>query len=255
MTHKLLKVIWRLDFDPSFDFLDRRGSVLKALIATEKGFFTDIGEGSISNSFVAKTSVPANGVDSLGISVELQSLNGHFDWPSGIQLDALRSQPEFEKMNKICSALLRIYNVERFARAGIRFTCVVATPTGQLANKRSPLDRFAEGGLATAFKKDFGEVGDIGLVLEGKTKEDINYKFQFGPYLAKNVQQYVPGIKADNLKLLSDNDIFIDMDFSEVNISSVEQSLYRWSSTKVEAALSFVGLCQELDQAARRGTA
>ena len=96
-------------------------------------------------------------------------------------------------------------------------------------------------GLQTTATSTMGPISDIGLVLEGVTPDKIGYKVLFGPYDEKNVLMSLRiRPSADDLKILSEADLFFDLDLFELNFSFSEHSLFRWGETKIERAVDFV---------------
>ncbi len=244
--HQLLKMFWRWDFEPSYAYLDRRGSALRALNKSAPTLFAEVGEGVMPNSFVARNdSHPAKFSGQL--SAELNSINGSFEWPVGTKLETLASSKHVRDLDRVLKDLWDVYALDRFARAGIRFVCISSKTSEAFSMQRSPLAKFATQNFAAKFRSRFGEASDIGLTIEGSTDAEVKYRIQFGPYAEKNVKQNVPNVEPEVLRSYSEYDLFIDMDFYENGISSTEQSLIKWSSTKIQMAIGFLELCSQIE--------
>jgi hypothetical protein len=179
---QIIKMIWRLDFQVSYAYLDKRGSALNAMTNTVPNFWDTIGDGSVHLSYVGTTTKP--GVARC-ISAEPSSLNGDLEWRAGTALDRFLNDESFRGTDKIIRELVRVFDVRTVARAGLRMFCLSRYADGRRGRERmlALLDK----GLETTASAALGPISDVGFVLEGTTPDKIGYKVTFGPYDEKNV--------------------------------------------------------------------
>jgi hypothetical protein len=240
---RAIRLIWRLDFEVSFSYLDRRGAALNALINTVEGFWDQVGEGKIPISYAGSAIEPHT---YRTISLEPTCLNGSMEWPEGIPLDRLFDDAVFRNVDRIVRAVLKLGEIRVMTRAGVRIFCV---ENFEKKTDQSALERI--GGLIDldfqqATVEAMGEVDDFAMIVEGKTPDGLGYRTQFGPYAAKNPQMvFVHSWTSDLTEALDKSDLFFDIDLFENNISFSEHSLYRWASTKIAKAREFVDVCSK----------
>jgi|SRR6516165_6947320 hypothetical protein len=234
-----IKLIWRLDYDVSYAYLDRRGSAL-ATLNVEANLWEKVGEGAVSMSFVARTE---NEGHMRNISVEPTCLNGAIEWRQGTELKKVLEDRSFRGTNRVVEELAKVCEIRMLKRAGIRFFCVDRYADG----KAGGVDRFSAL-IDQRYLKDvggtLGKLEDLAFVFEGVTSDKISYRAHFGPFAKKNVEQVLEAKPSDDLKALGEQDLFFDIDLFETNISFVEHSLFRWAKTKVEKADAFIAKCR-----------
>lgn len=234
---RVLKIIWRLDFPASYAYIDKRGSALRLLTQTVEDFWDEAGEGAEHMSFVGR-STKGGGLRTLSIAPT--NMNGALEWPDSIELDRVTEHEGFRGSNSIVKELLKLFEIKKVVRAGIRCFCLTNFSDG----KRDAHTRFTkhlgEANVSSA-RATLGGINDLALILEGQTDDKINYRAQFGPYENKNaiaVLEKKPDEK--QLELLSTNDLFFDIDLYEKDISFFELNLYRWAQTKIAKADGFI---------------
>ena len=115
---QLIRVIWRLDYNVSYAYLDSPGTVLRILAETVPGFVPNLSEGIGNHSFVAERK--GNG-EYTTISTEPASLIGSMEWAEGVELSRVLAHDNFRNCEKIAKALLHHFQVKLVNRAGIRF--------------------------------------------------------------------------------------------------------------------------------------
>src|SRR3972149_6273359 len=118
---QVIKIIWRLDYETSFAYLDKRGSALSVLGKTEPNFWDSIGDGSANLSFAARARRERR---HRTFSLEPTSMNGAVEWPSGTDLSRALQDDSFRGVDKIIRDLIKISEVKVMQRAGIRLFCV-----------------------------------------------------------------------------------------------------------------------------------
>jgi len=237
MAHaQIIKVIWRLDFNVSYTYLDKRGSALNALSNTVPNFWEIVGDGTVHLSYVGSTT--KNDINRT-ISLEPTSLNGDIEWLAGTALDRFLSDESFRGIDRIVRELLKVCEIRSLGRAGLRLFCVSRFADGKRERERTLV--LLDKNIKTVANESLGPINDVGFILEGNTADRIGYKVTFGPFDQKNVLMSLRAKpSADNLKLLNEADLFFDVDLFESNFSFAEHSLFRWSQTKVERAIDFI---------------
>ena len=236
---RIVKLIWRLDYDVSYAYLDKRGSALNALANTVEGFWDTVGDGAIYMSFAARASRDSR---VRVLSLEHNSTNGSIEWTTGTELNRALQDDSFHGIRRIVREVFKVGDIRVLRRAGIRLFCI-----GNYADGRRGRDRVINL-LDEKHRKNtaeiLGPIDDMAIILEGKTEDKINYRVTYGPYDKKNIEQTLE-IKptAAEYELLGEPDLFFDIDLYETNFTFVEHSLHKWAETKVAKAIDFIALC------------
>jgi tetratricopeptide (TPR) repeat protein len=64
---QIIKLIWRLDFDVSYAYLDKRGSALNAMSNTVPNFWDTVGDGTVHSSYVG-TATKSGALGNIGFA-------------------------------------------------------------------------------------------------------------------------------------------------------------------------------------------
>jgi hypothetical protein len=237
---RVIRLLWRLDFDVSYPYLDKRGSALKALTDTVEGFWTTVGPGTLPMSFVGEK-LEAD-VSHTAFSWEMSNLNGSIEWPIGVEMDRLFESPLAKSSDRIVREALKLAEVRFLNRAGIRVFCVE-----KFAKAKGPAVDNVTGLVAAQFReglaKTLGKIDDFAMIYEGTSEDGLGYRAQFGPYFPKNPGMVFVRKWGELTKPLDTNHLFFDIDIFETKFSFTEHSLFRWGSTKVSKAASFIEFC------------
>ncbi len=238
---KVIRLIWRLDFEVSYAYLDRRGSALKILAETNKGFWDNCGPGRVPLSFAAEKLEEDQSFTMF--SWEMTNLNGSTEWPTGLEMSRLFESPIMRGIDRIVRDALKLGEVRVLSRAGVR---LFGTEKFAKPSERSAMERV--GRLTNAQFKDgltatVGPPKDVAFIYEGADADGLGYRVQFGPYDPKNPTMMFLRPWGTLPEALDENDLFFDIDIYEQNFSFLEHSLFRWASTKVSKAASFVEFC------------
>jgi hypothetical protein len=247
---RVIRLYWRLDYTPSYSYLDKRGSALRALSDTVKDFWSSVGIGSnVPLSFVAQH------LSSTGqryLSLEPASMNGSIEWAGGIEIDDVLASEVFRQTNKIVQELLKICDVRVMARAGVRLVCLAKFADGRRDSFKR-VSKILNLEFYQQTESVLGAVNDLAIILEGTTRDNLGYRATFGPYASKNVDLALQlKLEPQQYEQLNENDLFFDIDLFENNISFIEHSLFRWSNTKVAKIAEFIALYEKAAIAAVR---
>jgi hypothetical protein len=238
---RVIRLLWRLDFDVSYPYLDKRGSALRILTSTVEDFWTNVAPGTLPLSFVAEKLEEDKSHTSL--SWEMTDLNGSIEWPTGVEVDGVFESPLVRTTDRIAREALKLAEVRVLRRAGVRIFCVERFAPEK---KRPALESMAQL-VAPQFReglaKTLGSTEDVAFVYEGTSEDGLGFRAQFGPYAEKNPGMVFLRKWGELVKPLHTNDLFFDIDIFETNFSFAEHSLYRWASTKVAKAASFIEFC------------
>jgi hypothetical protein len=98
---QIVRLVWRLDYEVSYSYLDNRGAALKALKDTIEKFWKVVGDGTVNLSFAGTTD--EDGVFRR-ISLEPTSLNGGIEWRSGTALEGVLRDESFRGTDKVVLA-------------------------------------------------------------------------------------------------------------------------------------------------------
>lgn len=238
---KVIKILWRLDFSASYAYLDRRGSALQVLTDTVEEFWTNVGPGRIPLSYAADKL--EDGLSHTAFSWEITSLNGSTEWPIGVELSRAFETPVLRSVDRIIKEALKLSDIKVVSRAGIRLFCVenFASKSDEPIVKR--FDRLIDNSFATGLAKTIGTPNDVAFIYEGADADGLSYRAQFGPYAAKNPKTTFLADWKELPSALDKSDLFFDIDIYQQNFSFSEHAFYRWASTKVQKAASFIEFC------------
>jgi hypothetical protein len=223
---QLIRVIWRLDFNVSYAYLDSLGTALRILVETIPGFLPTLSEGMGNRSFLGERRRKG---EYTTISVEPAALVGSMEWTEGVDLARVFNQENFRNCDKIAKAILAHSKVTLVNRAGIRFYFFVRQP-GFLEDN-SLHEMFIPSAVLSKSKRTLGPPSDVGVVVEGIRKDNLSYRANFGPGAFKNFNLSMTpqpniSITEEQYKGLFGNySIFCDLDIYENNFMLVEGSM------------------------------
>jgi hypothetical protein len=109
------KLIWRLDFNVSYVYLDKRGTALNAMQNTVKDFWDVVADGTVHSSYTGTTTREDY---FRGISVEPNSLNGELEWTSGLDLSRVLKDESFRGTDKVLREVLKVFDIKSVGRSG-----------------------------------------------------------------------------------------------------------------------------------------
>ncbi|WP_409192434.1 hypothetical protein [Bradyrhizobium sp. RDM4] len=240
---KVVRLLWRLDFEPSYAYLDRRGSALRILTETVPKFWTTMGPGTIAQSFAAQKT--EEGKSHTNFSWETTSINCNTEWPAGVEMDHLFDNPIIRGVDRIVKEALKLGEIRVMARAGVRLFCAEKFAKKSEKPSFGRFSQLIDGDFQAGLVKTVGPAEDVAIIYEGTDADGLGYRVQFGPYAPKNPAFNFLKDWGKLPEALDSNDLFFDIDIFEQNLSFVEHSLYRWASTKVAKAATFVEFCSK----------
>jgi len=238
---KLIKVIWRLDYNISYAYLNSIGTSAKILSDTVPKFIHTLSEGVANHALIGERKARGEYVI---MGIELNTLNCTLEWLEGIELDRLLIHDNFRNSEKIAKSLLQNNEVKMINRAGIRFF-FLEKQTGVL-NSNSFHDVFVHSQALDRCKRALGPPTDVGVVVEGARDDKLSYRATFGPSALKNINMSLTPGGLDHL--MTENEyrtiffsysIFCDLDIYETNFMMVDASIYKWATSKLEIATEF----------------
>lgn len=232
---KIIRLIWRLDFEPSYSFLDNRGKALKALRSTDEKLFAQVSDGTVVNSFAGQTQ---NDLGSHTMSIEATAISGSIEWNNGIDLGLMSRSDTFRGMDRTLSELIPIYELRAVRRAGIRFIGVAGRKSD--ATTKDRYQELLSNKVLDDAAQHLGDLKDVGLVLEGRSEDGISYRANYGPFALKNVNMFLSAPTSGDREVFYRHfSKFFDVDFYEINTAFLSGSLYRWARTKIDKMASF----------------
>jgi hypothetical protein len=177
------------------------------------------------------------------LSLERTSMNGTLEWRGGTDLGRVLSSEQFRGLDDVTKELLKVCEIRNVARAGVRIFCLERYADGR-KNAFNRTLALIDDGLRTKTGASLGPISDIGITFEGTTTDKVDYRVIHGPYARKNVELLLEKKPTeDQYKMLSDFDLFFDIDLFEGNFSFAEHTLFRWTETKIAKALDFIRAC------------
>ncbi len=236
---RVIKLLWRLDYNVAFGLLDKRGIVLRTLLTEVESYWQHAGTGPLPDSLVASYIGES---EARNISVELNSCNGSIEWPLGQDLDRVLSADSFRQLSKILGKILNLCDINAVARAGLRLILVERIAPD--ATGREAFSRETSNFYVRSVENSIGRVTDIGIVLEGQHEDGVGYKLQFGPTAKKNIAQNLTTPHDDEATGLLSHELFFDIDLYENNFSFREHTLHKWAITKVDKISELMKKCR-----------
>jgi hypothetical protein len=243
---KVMRLIWRLDFSLSYNFLDKLGTVRKILGETIPNYWNTVADGPIQNSFFANYNNTDSGL-SREMSVELQSLNGSLTWISGTDMTRVLQTEEFRNTNRIIQELSRTMDVREVRRIGARFYGMGNLPQG-IGRPLQIFSRYIEKKIIEGVEAALGgNNDDLAIIFTGKTNDEVSYRVHIGPSSRNDFVTFFQRSGSEReLEMLKMNDFSFDIDLFEFNTSFVERNLFRWATTTLEKAVGVVAVFEKL---------
>ena len=243
---KVMRLIWRLDFPLSHNFLDKLGTVRKIVGETIPNYWNTVTDGPFQYSFVANYNNINSGL-SREMSVELQSLNGSLTWISGTDMARVLQTEEFRNTNRIIQELTRTMDVREVKRIGARFYGMGNFPQG-MGRPLQIFSRYIEkrivDGVEAALR---GNNDDMAIIFTGKTDAEVSYRVHVGPSSRNDfVTFFQRSGSGQELEIFKLNDFSFDIDLFEFNTSFAERNLFRWATTTLEKAVGVVAVFEKL---------
>jgi len=233
---QVLRLIWRLDYELNFAYLDRKGSVLQAVQSTTPNFWSKIAEGG-HHSFTAEF---RDAKKARTFSVEPQTINGLIEWTAGTDIGRVLQHDDFRTIDKIARQVQKLCEIRNVNRIGMRLLCTSRAGGATRYNHEHFL-KFLSPRVSRLAAGKLGQIQDIAFVLEGASTDAVNYRISFGPLADKNlVSSLGKPLDEKELGVLRQADVFVDIDLYETNISFSENTLFRWAQTKIPRAIDFI---------------
>ncbi|MER9411444.1 hypothetical protein [Mesorhizobium sp. M0589] len=233
---KLIKILWRLDFDLSYAVYDKRGACVRTLLETVPDFLVKIGEARAQNRLTGETDDSGQAIH---ISIDPSTISGAIEWPLGTALVGVLQHAAFRNVNKIASELMTIAEVAKVNRFGIRF--IVLIKSAALPQRFGSVDHMFDHESSKSIREILGHIDDAAVTVEGKADDGLNYRVSYGPFAQKNIDMHLAKTKdIIDADYYSTYDAVVDLDLFESNFFLLEKSLFRWSSTKVAKAEKLV---------------
>jgi hypothetical protein len=242
----LMRLIWRLDYPLNYEFQNNLGKVRKALFETVPKYWNVLTDGAYAYSFTANYRNMEHRT-AREISVELQSINGTFQWSNGTDLVRVLQTEEFRNLDRVVREISRIISLRDITRAGFRFLGL-----GRFKEKSGTnLEQFTKqlsNKFVTGFEKSMsGRIQDLAVTLVGKTDDSMNYRIACGPTSANDsATLFGPSAGDKEVEILKEYDFTFDIDLFEFNASFVEHNLFRWGTTKLERAVAAVAMLESI---------
>ncbi len=136
---RVIKLIWRLDYQVSYAYLDKRGTAFQLLMETVKDFWQSGGEGTVQASFAAQHSETAG---FRNLSLEPTCMNGTIEWSAGADVSRALQDEAFRGTDRIVKELLRLCVLESWSASPGRRRCACGDPPRRCRGcERGPRDQ------------------------------------------------------------------------------------------------------------------
>ena len=241
----LARLIFRLDFPYSYEFLDRQGTAIRIMQTGRGDIWDTVGEDPTRHSIIGEKRTEHSFYN---LAFEPTTINGVWEDASGLEVSRIIENEIFRLYDDKVREFTKEFNIISVARAGIRLYCADLVGWGSANVTR--FSQLVRGSLSTSIQSTLGTVEDIGIHFVGLSDDGIRYNLNRGPLAEADIIKFysrfilTPEQRASFLK----NDLAADIDLFETNISFREHSLARWSRTKLEKGIAALRGIRELER-------
>ncbi len=241
---KIVKLIFRLDFDVNFRVMDQPGKAFECLLSPPEGFWNNIGESvegrairaSYSERFLYRNA-----------TIDPSTINGVFEILPGVDFEDISENITFNGYSKMVSEFCSVFNIDKINRAGLRI--MLFENYGEKFS--NPIEKF-RGIFNPSFLKSFnssiGDIKDSGIIFNGVTKDSLNFKINFGGFHNTDIMRFTNTIgnnmDKETFETVSKNHLSADIDLSENDFSFKGLTLKKWAKDKWPVINKFMENCK-----------
>ena len=243
----IYRLVFRLDFEPSFQMFDSTGKIMSKLLSETIGgnkFLPDLLERSQGHGVAAKY-VNETNTEMRMLTIEPVSIHGAFEISEGVPFEKLEKYVIFEKIIKLVNEFRRDFGIEALTRCGIRFFYLskINNDNNDTINKFNLL--FNKKLIETVEKK-MGNLSDVGIVFEGKHEDFTKFRVHFGPYSNEESGRYFPTI-SNYLKTTDEFNLIADIDLYESDfILHSTVSFAKWCNPLIKKANDYISSVKDI---------
>ena len=229
------RYIFRLDFKPCYDVLDRPGQALSILAPPSKeGYWSALGLNRDRTGVSASKNDDSNG-ENLNITMESNSLSGSYASKEGFHLEDLIEQDFLNSASKFSEELLSKFQIVKIERIGFRILAVGGTQVRFGDNVERATSNMYNTELIAEISK-IGVLTDLGVIVEGKLPSETLFRFSTGPGGALDRERLFE-LKPE--KDQAPHAFTLDLDLSEKEIDFSKTTLYRWVKARIPNITNF----------------
>jgi len=204
MPVKIMRSIFRLDYQLSYRLLDQLGAQLEEIITRTKEPPFEKVKGNIET---AKRAIRAQGEVGEGnfeLNLTLNSFDGVVEKKDGYEINQFHKNPVFDLANDIIQNL-NLKADDRYERIGFRSFLLI---TGDDVKFQPALEYFKKLNqpLVDLVSSKFSSVDDVGITLESYSEELGNIRLALGPYGERDKGKFFSADSGEDEGLIVDID-------------------------------------------------
>lgn len=231
------KFIYRLDYKTNYEIMNRPGDVARLIVESRKDFFEEIGETNQWRQVVGKWAKSKR--LHREITVDPRSFIYGVETVDGVPAADLDDFESFADGVAVLDALRGAFGIQEFTRAGIRLWFFEESPLAFEKARDHVLARM-DSKLLDGVRQSLGDIGDLGIRLDGVSAAKVKYHFQAGPFQGKaEVGRYLNKVAAEFPADTRTNFVF-DIDQFEENFTYGAATVRKWVGPLVASAASSV---------------
>jgi len=233
---RILKLIYRFDFEPSFEMIDQPGSVMRVLSDTRAGYWADIGDNRGTRLILGEH----RGQDQAyyaSIRFEPTTLSGHFEHGEGLAFDSPQIGEFLDAVGFSSQQVFDKFRIRDFARAGARFQAISGTTNSPLDPSEAMRALIPSSGVKSS-SRFVRETKDFNITIEGTMESEISFKITTGPGALSDYDRFLGGGRTKPAPPTppTRHELAADIDLFERSIHIPSGRIQRWIAGKYDIA-------------------
>jgi hypothetical protein len=239
---KVYRFIFRLDFAPGYDLLDKPGQALKILMETPGAeYWTSVA--TAENSHILRSSYNDDR-ESKVFTVTPSTINGVYETADGIDLAKILENETFLTFSKLAHEYCDVFKLDKLTRMGLR-VFVFEHYEEEYENYTTRFLNLLTPELMTAFASRVGQVEGARIQFDGVTNDEINYHLNFGFFNEIDYAKFTPTFAPTLLQEGAEFHTTVDIDLFETDISLKGLTLKNWSKDKWPIINTFLSILKD----------
>lgn len=204
------RVIFRLDFPPSFDIIDAPGAVMRILDPDSEGFWDQL-QDVTAKRLISAEKLSQDGAEFRKVTVEPTTIVLELERANGIGESRFEHDSVLETLLQKVQAVCEAYKIKKLRRAGIRFYYL--PKSNQTSEASLQLHQsLVRNEFLSAVRRSVGATKDFGLQFDGEHEDGVSFHLRFGPYFKTEARKYFEkvseSIPGDEISRICDLDLF-----------------------------------------------
>lgn len=242
---RIVKLIFRFDFDTNFHFIDVPGTMLQFLTAKES-YWTEVGDTKDFRRLSARTKDPLN-LSLRNINLEPHTINGVLEQAEGLQWGSAPVTNYLAECSSVVASVMEECSITKFSRAGLRFLLFLHDEVDTITFRAAQRGIFSTT-MLEAYEENFGTMSDFAITINGLLPSNLTYKLIMGPASTSDLARLTTKLADSTEETTKESHrLTMDVDLYEENLDFAGLTLQKWARTKWAAA---AGLMEFLEKQA-----